>query len=149
MKISIDTHRDPEPLDLTAFERLALYVLDKEDAPEASELSIMIVDVGEMADLNLRFRSKEGPTDVLSFPCDDPCMVAGPDEPILLGDVVVAPSVAETQAVEYGHTVEEEMNLLLVHGVLHLLGYDHIEDADAEVMQARERALLLSWADAS
>ena len=62
-----------------------------------------------------------------------------------MGDVVIAPEVAEAQAAEYGHTVEEELNLLLVHGVLHLLGYDHEDDDDAEAMQARERALLLAW----
>lgn len=149
MFVSTDSHRDPEPLDLSAFERLASFVLDREGAPAMSELSILVVDLDEMAELNLRFRSKEGPTDVLSFPCDDPCVAAGPDEPILLGDVVIAPSVAEAQALEYGHTVEEEMNLLLVHGVLHLLGYDHIEDEDATVMQARERTLLEAWIVAS
>ena len=70
----------------------------------------------------------------------------GPDEPVTLGDVVIAPEVAESQAVEYGHTVEEELNLLLVHGVLHLLGYDHDSDKDAAAMQARERVLLQAWA---
>ena len=80
---------------------------------------------------------------MLSFGCDDPCAVLGPDEPVTLGDVVIAPEVAEAQAAEYGHTVEEELNLLLVHGVLHLLGYDHEADEDAGAMQARERAILL------
>ena len=86
---------------------------------------------------------------MLSFECDDLCAVTDPDEPIMLGDVVIAPEVAEAQAAEYGHTVEEELNLLLVHGVLHLLGYDHEDDDDAEVMQARERALLLAWSAAT
>ncbi len=72
-------------------------------------------------------------------------MVA-PGEPVTLGDVVIAPEIAEQQAAELGHTVEEELNLLLVHGVLHLLGYDHIEDVDAAAMQSRERALLDAWA---
>jgi len=63
--------------------------------------------------------------------------------------VVIAPEIAEQQAVELGHTVEEELNLLLVHGVLHLLGYDHEADEDAAAMQSRERVLLEAWVAAS
>ena len=144
MQISIVSHREPEPLDLTAFERLAAFILDRESAPTYAELSIAIVELAEMTELNEQYRGKVGPTDVLSFECDDLCATE-PDEPLTLGDVVIAPEVAETQAAEYGHTVEEELNLLLVHGVLHLLGYDHEDDADAEAMQARERALLTAW----
>ena len=148
MQISITSHREPEPLDPSAFERLAAFVLEREEAPENVELSIALVDLAEMTELNEKYRGTEGPTDVLSFECDDLC-AADVDEPVTLGDVVIAPQVAENQAEEYGHTVEEELNLLLVHGVLHLLGYDHEDDADAEVMQARERALLVAWAAAS
>jgi probable rRNA maturation factor len=68
---------------------------------------------------------------------------------VTLGDVVIAPAIAESQAAEYGHTVEEELNLLLVHGILHLLGYDHEDDADAIAMQTRERVLLDAWVAAS
>lgn len=149
MLISVTTHRDPEPLDLTAFERLAQFVLDREEAPELVELSVAIVDIAEMTELNEQYRGKEGPTDVLSFGCDDPCAVVAEGEPVTLGDVVIAPEIAEAQAAEYGHTVEEELNLLLVHGVLHLMGYDHEEDSDAEVMQERERALLGAWSAAN
>lgn len=148
MQISVLSHREPEPLDLTAFERIAVFVLEREEAPDAVELSIAIVDVTEMTELNGRFRGKDGPTDVLSFPCDDPCAVVAPDEPITLGDVVIAPEIAVQQADELGHTVEEELNLLLIHGVLHLLGYDHEADEDAVAMQARERALLTAWSAA-
>lgn len=149
MLISVVSHREPEPLDLEAFKRLAGFVLEREDAPVAVELSIAVVELLEMSELNSRFREKDGPTDVLSFPCDDPCAVVEPGEPVTLGDVVIAPEVAERQALDYGHTVEEELNLLLVHGVLHLLGYDHETDEDAAVMQARERVLLEAWAAAS
>jgi probable rRNA maturation factor len=145
MRVSVISHREPEMLDLVAFERLALFVLEREDAHEAAELSVAIVELEEMARLNERFRAKEGATDVLSFPCDDPCAVVGPDEPVTLGDVVIAPVIAERQALDFGHTVEEELNLLLVHGVLHLLGYDHEEDEAARAMQARERLLLEAW----
>ena len=149
MQISIVSHREPEPLDLSAFERLATFVLDREEAPAMVELSIAVVDLAEMTELNERYRGKSGPTDVLSFECDDLCAVVAPDDPLTLGDVVVAPEVAEAQAAEYGHTVEEELNLLLVHGILHLLGYDHEDDADAIAMQARERSLLVAWAAAA
>ncbi|HET6352286.1 MAG TPA: rRNA maturation RNase YbeY [Coriobacteriia bacterium] len=149
MQISVLSHREPEPLDLETFERLAAFVLEREEVPDAVELSVALVDIEEMTELNGQYRGKEGPTDVLSFPCDDPCMLAEEGEEVAIGDVVIAPVIAEQQALEYGHTVEEELNLLLVHGVLHLLGYDHIEDDDAAAMQARERALLEAWVSAS
>ncbi len=149
MQISVVSHREPEPLDLVAFERLAAFVLEREEAPAAVELSIAVVEVEEMAELNSGYRDAAGPTDVLAFPCDDPCAVVGPDEPVTLGDVVIAPEIAERQAAAYGHTVEEELNLLLVHGVLHLLGYDHKSDDEAEVMQSRERMILEAWRAAS
>jgi probable rRNA maturation factor len=149
MQISITSHRQPEPLDLGAFERLAAFVLEREETPDAVELSLAVVSIEEIASLNERFRDKQGPTDVLSFPCDDPCAVVEPGEPIALGDVVISPEVAEQQALELGHTVEEELNLLLVHGILHLLGYAHEEDDEATAMQERERVLLDAWIAAS
>lgn len=149
MQISVTSHRESEPLDLGAFERLAGFVLEREEVPETVELSIAVVTIAEMSELNERFRDKEGPTDVLSFGCDDPCAITDAEEPITLGDVVIAPEVAELQAEEYGHTIEEELNLLLVHGVLHLLGYDHDDDDAAAAMQERERVLLISWEAAS
>lgn len=141
MQVSIVSHREPEPLSFEAFERLALYVLEMEAVPELTELSIALVDDEEMERLNRQYRGIEGPTDVLSFGCDDPCPTPG-DEPITLGDVVIAPAVAERQAAELGHTVERELDVLLVHGILHLLGYDHEADDDAGAMAARESALL-------
>jgi len=141
MQVSVTSHREPEPLRLEAFEELALHVLRMEAAPEESELSVALVEVGEMAHLNEQYRGIEGPTDVLSFGCDDPCAAVA-DEPITLGDVIIAPEIAAAQADELGTTIESELNLLLVHGILHLLGYDHDGDEDAAVMQERERVLL-------
>lgn len=141
MQVSITSHREPEPLNFEAFERLALFALKIEAAPEISELSIALVDEDEMARLNEQYRGVAGPTDVLSFGCDDPCVTSG-DEPIALGDVIIAPSVAEKQAAELGTTIEAELNLLLVHGILHLLGYEHEADEDAAAMQARESVVL-------
>lgn len=148
MNVSVSSHRDPEPLALDAFERLAEFVLGRENVPDAAELSIALVSADEIASLNERYRGKEGPTDVLSFGCDDPCIATEPGEPITLGDVIIAPEIAETQASELGTTVEAELNLLLVHGILHLLGYDHESDEDAEAMQSREATLLAAYAEA-
>ncbi|MCE5202843.1 MAG: rRNA maturation RNase YbeY [Coriobacteriales bacterium] len=141
MQVSVTSHREREPLAFAAFEELALYVLRMEEAPEETELSIALVDPPEMARLNKQYRDVDAPTDVLSFGCDDPC-AAPSGEPITLGDVVIAPEIAEAHAAELGTTVESELNLLLVHGILHLLGYDHESDEDAQVMQERERVLL-------
>ena len=145
MRISIVSHREPELLDLGAFERIARFALQLEEVPDETELSIALVDTDEMARLNEQYRGMEGPTDVLSFGCDDPCPTPG-DEPITLGDVVIAPAVAEQQAAELGHSVEHELDVLLVHGILHLLGYDHEADDDAGAMGAREAAILDAYA---
>ncbi len=142
----VTSNRDPEPLDLNAFERLALFVLAHEEVDESAELSVAIVSAEEIANLNERYRGVEGPTDVLSFPQDEPTAAVS-DEPITLGDVIIAPEIAQQSATELGTTVESELNLLLTHGILHLLGYDHEADEDAEVMQAREAVLLAAWAD--
>ena len=145
MQVRVVSHREPEPLSLDAFERLAEFVLRMEAVPDLSELSIALVDEEEMARLNEQYRGVSKPTDVLSFGCDEPCPTPG-EEPITLGDVVIAPSVAEAQARELGHTAEHELDVLLVHGILHLLGYEHEQDAGAEAMTARETALLDAYA---
>jgi probable rRNA maturation factor len=146
MQVRVTSHRDPEPLALEAFERLGAFVLRLEEVPDSAELSIAVVDAEEIAHLNEQYRGIAAPTDVLSFGCDEPC-AATSDEPITLGDVIIAPEIAEKQALEIGTTVEAELNLLLVHGVLHLLGYEHDHDEAAEAMQAREQSLLLAWTD--
>jgi probable rRNA maturation factor len=133
-------------LDLGAFVRLAEFVLEREDVPDQAELSLAVVEIEEMTELNTGYRDAEGATDVLSFGCDDPCPVEG-DEPITLGDVVIAPEIAQQQAEELGHTIEVELNLLLVHGILHLLGYEHDSEEGAAVMRAREETLLSAYAD--
>jgi probable rRNA maturation factor len=145
MQVSVSSHREPEPLSLEAFERLGLFVLHLENVPDEAELSVALVAEDEMAHLNQQYRGIEGPTDVLSFGCDDPCASVG-GEPITLGDVIIAPDVAVAQATELGTTVESELNLLLVHGILHILGYDHESDDDAAAMQAREQVVLEAYA---
>ena len=109
----------------------------------------LLVDDDEMASWNSRALGKTGPTDVLSFPVENfrpgsvPSFVPeGP--PLLVGDVVIAPDYVRRQAGELGMTVDDEMALMVAHGILHLLGYDHQDDADAELMENREREILAS-----
>ncbi len=151
------------PVDLQRWTRLAGFVLEAESVrvPAESELSLIFVDEAAIAELNRRFLDGTGPTDVLAFPMDDqddeprprsrfpdqggrgpgvPSERGGP--PVLLGDVVVCPAVARRQADERGMQVEAEVALLVVHGILHLLDYDHAEPAETAVMESRQQELL-------
>jgi len=102
------------------------------------EVSLRIVDEAEIAALNARFRQRPGPTNVLSFPFDPP-----PGVPLtFLGDVVICAPVVVREAREQGKTEEAHWAHLIVHGVLHLRGFDHLTPEDAERMEARERAIL-------
>jgi probable rRNA maturation factor len=105
---------------------------------DSVSLSVRVVDEQEITDLNQRYRSKPGPTNVLSFPFEDPPGVES-DE---LGDIVVSAPVVNREAQEQGKTVEEHWAHMVVHGVLHLCGYDHIEDSDAEEMESEETRIL-------
>lgn len=135
-------------------EELAVFVLTDEEMPETSCCCITFVDNDEMASLNEEYRGKIGPTDVLSFEADaddEDFEFDWPEDPedaeeVELGDIIIAPDVAEEQCVNFNMTFEGEISLLLVHGLLHLCGYDHIEDEDAAEMQAREVELLTAWA---
>lgn len=136
-----------EVVDGARIAALADFVLNAEGVTKRAEVSILTVDVTTIADLNSRFLKRPGPTDVLAFPIEDaPWQAAaddsGADAPILLGDVVVCPEVARRNAPSHAGTFEAEVDLLVVHGLLHLLGYDHHNDADAERMEARERQIL-------
>ena len=108
---------------------------------DGAELSMLLTGDREIHDLNLRYRGKDKPTDVLSFPQDDTQPAEG--APRVLGDVVISVETTERQAVEKGHSFERELTILLIHGVLHLIGYDHERGAkDAAAMRAMEARLL-------
>lgn len=108
---------------------------------EDAELSILLTGDREIHDLNLNYRGKDKPTDVLSFPQDDTEPVEG--SPRILGDVAISVETTERQAVEKGHTFDRELTILLIHGVLHLIGYDHERGRkDGIVMRAMEKRLL-------
>ncbi len=145
------------PVDLTRWGRLARSVLESRGVTGEAEVSLLFVDEAAIAALNERFLAHEGPTDVLAFPVEDDPVPAGrfPDmggtgpgtdlddePPLLLGDVVVCPAVAERNARERAVDYDDEIALLVVHGLLHLLGMDHQAEAEAEAMEALEQQLL-------
>ena len=129
-------------------EGLALFVLQEMNCPESTDLTISFVSNERIHELNKEYRGMDKPTDVLSFECDN---VPFDDEDVddveeyELGDVIIATDVALAQTEEFGTTFEEEVSLLTVHGLLHLCGYDHIEDEEAEIMEALEQSLLTAW----
>jgi probable rRNA maturation factor len=146
-------------VDVAYLGKLAKATLDAQGVRGDAELSVLFVDEHAIAALNERFLGQAGATDVLSFPIEDELMISGrmPDAggtgpgweppsaesaPTLLGDVVICPEVAFRNAPEHAGTYEDELALLLVHGILHLLGMDHETDRDAEIMEAREQELL-------
>jgi probable rRNA maturation factor len=108
------------------------------------ELNVLLVERGVMAELNAPHMGGDGPTDVLAFPMDAPGESL-PGEPAILGDVVVCPDVAAAQAVEHGGDELAEVELLVVHGILHLLGFDHAAEADKREMFDLTDALLASF----
>lgn len=121
------------PVDAERLLRLATFVLAQQRVPEAMEVSVLLIDRDAITELNIRHMGQQGATDVLAFPMDLPGE-ARQGEPAILGDVVVCPEVAEEQAVRHGTTPAAELELLVVHGLLHLLGHDHAEAAEKERM---------------
>jgi probable rRNA maturation factor len=135
------------PVDLDRLRRLAELVLTEEGYPTETELTVLLVSEDEMAAYNERFLERSGPTDVLAFPVEELLPGVVPDQdsngpPLIIGDVIVAPGYVGRQAKENDVEFEDEMALMVAHGILHLLGYDHIDDADAEMMEQREVELL-------
>ncbi len=148
------------PVELERWSTLARAVLEARGVRGGAEVSLLFVDEEAIAALNERFVDRRGPTDVLAFPVEDDPVSAGrfPDmggsgpgadpedrPPLLLGDVVVCPVVAERNARDRSIPYDDEIALLIVHGILHLLGMDHQLDAEAEEMEALERELLAKF----
>jgi probable rRNA maturation factor len=145
------------PMDVARWAELARLVLAARGIKGETEVSLLFVDEDAIAALNEKFLGKSGPTDVLSFPIEDEPGPAGrspdlggsgpgtsPEEGVLslLGDVVICPAVASRNAVAHEVSLDDEVALLVVHGLLHLLGMDHENDAEAERMEALEQQLL-------
>jgi len=159
--IVCDDQQDDAPVDTQRWVTLARRALRHEGVSPPCEMGLLFVDAAQITVLNEEHLGGTGPTDVLAFPIDDVESFGDQGEPAdgsglasaapqdhpprLLGDVVVCPEVA-ARAVNTGGVLEDELALLVVHGILHLLGHDHAEPEEKAVMQARERELLAAYA---
>lgn len=133
------------PVDLVRLRRLAAHVLASLDVPAELEVSITLADPQRITELNAAYLGGSGPTDVLAFPIDAPDdVVTG--VPGLLGDVIICPSVAVAQAPAHDRTAAGEIDLLLVHGILHLLGHDHAGQRERAEMFGLTDDLLAQFA---
>jgi probable rRNA maturation factor len=158
-----------QPVDVKRWSALAERLLSDRGVGADVELNVMFVDEATITSLNQRFLSHEGPTDVLSFPIEDDLLLSvgppgtigpggsgpgrrdqdyeeespGPGIPLLLGDVVICPEVAARNAPDHAGTYDDELALLLVHGILHLLGMDHEDEEEAVAMESLEQELLV------
>ncbi|MEP7092257.1 MAG: rRNA maturation RNase YbeY [Nocardioidaceae bacterium] len=137
-------------VDAAGLSRLSRFVMDRMRVHPLAELCIKLVDEATIAELNERWMEKTGPTDVLAFPMDElrPGLVNDEPEEGVLGDLVLCLAVAERQAAEAGHPSRDELQLLTVHGILHLLGYDHAEPDEHKEMFDLQAQLLTQWQDA-
>ena len=150
MKVIINNEQDKIEYDLVMEKKIksvleqaaAVYELDT-----ACEVGITLVDNEEIRQINAEYRQIDSATDVLSFALDEgeefPVL---PGEEHLLGDIIVSLERAQEQALEYGHSLERELAYLLIHGFLHLLGYDHMQEADKKVMREQEERVLAKLA---
>ena len=146
--MSVEVFNETEfALDLTEFSALAEHVFAELNVGSAVEMNVLFVDPDVMETLHEQWLGLPGTTDVLSFPMDE-LRPGTPNNPVrsgVLGDVVICPQVAQRQARDAGHSSEEEMLLLEVHGILHLLGFDHAEPEEEAMMFSMQRRLLLTY----
>jgi probable rRNA maturation factor len=136
-----------QALDVKRMAALARFAMERMRVHPQAELCIKAVDEDTMSALNHQWMGHEGPTDVLAFPMDElrPGLVNEEPEEGVLGDLILCPVVAQRQAAEAGHAEEAELELLTVHGILHLLGYDHGEPEDHKAMFDLQAQLLEHW----
>ncbi|HZC99083.1 MAG TPA: rRNA maturation RNase YbeY [Actinomycetes bacterium] len=172
MSVFVANEQAEQPVDEEGLSRLARLAMGAEGVEEA-EVSILLVDAAVMTQLNRRYMGEDRPTDVLAFPIDGPSPASGPpggpagprgfagdrygddiaddededvdDAPWLLGDVVLCPAHAADQARRAGQSLTAELELLTVHGILHLCGFDHAEPEDEREMRSRTEELLSRW----
>jgi len=142
MEILISNKQDDIKIDLSSFKKLAEFTLTFEGIKPLTELSIVFVDEEEIEKLNFQYRGVEEPTDVLSFSLYDKLPQGETEYPLVLGDVVICPIIAKQNAIKAGCSAEQELNMLLVHGILHLLGYEHDSLDDETIMMARQKEIL-------
>lgn len=134
-------------LNVTEFVRLARFTLGRMRVHPEAELCLKLVDEATITEFNRHYLGNDGPTDVLSFPMDElkPGHEGEPEDEGILGDMLLCPQYAAAQAPTFSRTVDDEMHLLTIHGILHLLGYDHAEPVDEQQMFALQARLLAEW----
>lgn len=145
MNILLSNHQDKVKIsdELMALIRQGIVAtLESEEIYEDVEVSLLLIDNKEIKHLNNEYRNVNESTDVLSFPMYDDLEEALDEDYLYLGDIVISGEQAVEQAKDYGHSVEREIGYLTVHSVLHLLGYDHIDEEDKKVMRKREEEIL-------
>ena len=143
MKIYFEEGQTVTQKILDTMMQAAEYCLDAEQIDtERSEISVTFVSLEEIHELNREYRQVDSPTDVLSFPQFDDLDDLPEEGEIMLGDVVICSDRAKEQAEEFGHSFEREIIYLFVHSVLHLLGYDHMEEDEKRIMRRREEEVM-------
>lgn len=141
------TDDQDDPISTKPLSDLARIAMEAEGLDSETVVALSFVDVAAMTVLNESHMDRPGPTDVLSFPIEDAVPGSPPERdpdgpPLHIGDIFICSEVVRSNAEQAGVSVDDEMSLMVVHGVLHLLGYDHVNDDDAEVMERRERTIL-------
>jgi len=138
-------------VDVEHLAKLARFVMDRMRVHPQAELCIKAVDEATIAELNEQWMEKEGPTDVLAFPMDElrPGELDEEPEEGVLGDLILAPTIAERQGETAGHGTLAEIELLTTHGILHLLGYDHAEPEEHQEMFGLQAEILREWGSAA
>ncbi|WP_431798733.1 rRNA maturation RNase YbeY [Microbacterium kunmingense] len=141
------TNESGMPIDETVLLRLMEHNLGELHVSAEADVAILLVDEGAMESLHLQWMDEPGPTDVLSFPMDElrPGTEESPTPAGLLGDIVLCPQVAETQATAARHSTMDELVMLTTHGLLHLLGFDHAEPEEEKEMFGLQRDLIVSF----
>jgi len=142
VNVSVDVRGGDVPWSVDDIEKLALFALEHMGVPQGCEVSISLVDAHEIQELNSEYRGIDTPTDVLSFECDSPWDDYAEGEVIEVGDVVMCTDVIDEQRAQFNTSFEQEASLMLVHSILHLLGYDHMEPDEREEMEAFEKEIL-------
>lgn len=144
-KIYVNIREDFELISEDKIEKTVDSIFEAAELEKFGEISISLVDDEEMSELNLQYRGIEGTTDVLSFSQDEGMEMARPEDPKyipLIGDIVISVPTAQHQAEEAGHGFEEELKVLLIHGILHLFGYDHDNIYQQAFMRDEEKSIL-------
>lgn len=139
MEVLISNEQEKIDIDLDFIREIAMAVMKFEGSPDNAQLSMVFCDDEAIKDINNQFRGKNEPTDVLSFPMELENFIP---EVRMIGDIVISTDTAARQAEEYKHSVIAEIVILMIHGLLHLHGYDHIEEEDRVKMRARESDVL-------